>query len=158
MVRWSGLPAAALDRDPAEGVEPTDQPLARAAVSGCRQRCHRAVCYWVSLLRGRLNEPRRLDTRPELWPTGSSNPAVRRHALDGWKSWSVSAERWGLLLGEQAELLYSGGDERYVRGRSAYQRGLCTSPRVGEEDEGRSQRAVATGRAKNKRSLHAKVW
>ena len=66
----------------------------------------------------------------------------------------------GAVLGEQAELLYSGGDERYVRGRSAYQRGLCTSPRVGEEDEGRSQRAVANGRAKNKRSLHthAKVW
>jgi len=56
--------------------------------------------------------------------------------------------------------LYSGGDERYVRGRSAYQRGLCTSPRVGEEDEGRGQRVVANGRAKEQRSLHshAKVW
>jgi len=101
----------------------------------------------VALTRPTLADLGGWATGPELWPTGSSNPAVRRHALDGWKSWSVSAERRGLLLGEQAELLYSGGDERYVRGRSAYQRGLCTSPRVGEEDEGRSQRAVANGRA-----------
>ena len=36
-------------------------------------------------------------TGPELWPTGSSNPAVRRHALDGWKSWSASQE---VVLGE----------------------------------------------------------
>ena len=62
--------------------------------------------------------------------------------------------------GGEPTRLYSGGDERCVRGRSAYQRGLCTSPRVGEEDEGRDQRVVANGRAKNKRSLHihAKVW
>ena len=43
---------------------------------------------------------------------------------------------------------YSGGDERRVRGRSTRQRGICTSPRVGVEDEGRGQRAVANGRAK----------
>ena len=61
------------------------------------------------------------------------------------------------VLGEQAELLYSGGDERCARGRSAHQRGLCTSPRVGEEDEGRGQWAVANGRAKNKWSLHTNV-
>ena len=56
------------------------------------------------------------------------------------------------VLGEQAELLYSGGDERCARGRSAHQRGLCTSPRVGEEDEGRGQRAVANGRANDTKS------
>ena len=59
------------------------------------------------------------------------------------------------------KLLYSGGDERYARGRSAYQRGLCTSPRVCEEDEGRSQKAVANGRAENKSyktRFIRKVW
>ena len=56
----------------------------------------------------------------ELWPTGSSNPAVRRHALGGWKSWFIP--------GELCARLYSGGDERCVRGRSAHHGELALPP------------------------------
>jgi hypothetical protein len=49
-----------------------------------------------------------------------------------------------------AARLYSGGDERYVRGRSTYQPGSGNP--VGVEDEGRGQRAVANGRANDTKS------
>ena len=68
--------------------------------SAAAHGCLRAVCYWVSLQRGRLNEPRGLGYRPRT-PT-DWDPRIQRRGVmpfDGWKSWSVSAERWGLFWG-----------------------------------------------------------
>ena len=67
----------------------------------------------------------------ELWPTGSSNPAVRRHALDGWK-------RPGLFW-------VSGGDERCVRGRSAHHGELALPPGSGRRTRGEARGLSLTG-------------
>ena len=90
----------------------------------------RAVCYWVSLLRGRLNGPRRLGYRPRALT--DSDPRIRRCGVMPLMAGSpgLSLPKGGGCSGGVAVRLYSGGDERCARGRGAHQRGLCTSLKV----------------------------
>ena len=136
MVRWSGLPAAALDRDPAGGLNQLTElwrklllaAVARDAtglsVTGCRSNAAdlTGLGGWVASQNSGRLDPR--IQRCGVMPLMAGRPGLSLPQGEGCSGGVALAER-------AAEVApYSGGDERRMRGRSMRQWGSGKPPMV----------------------------
>jgi hypothetical protein len=134
MVRWSGLPAAALDRDPAGGLNQLTElwrklllaAVARDAtglsVTGCRSNAAdlTGLGGWVASQNSGRLDPR--IQRCGVMPLMAGRPGLSLPQGEGCSGGVALAER-------AAEVApYSGGDERRMRGRSMRQWGSGKPP------------------------------